>query len=73
MPTRRREMQACIMEAAESKIQHKHAREGVQHSAGEMKINTVIATRTYQSQRWKVTHRAAWALQERAQHQSSSS
>jgi hypothetical protein len=31
------------MKAAESKIQHKHACEGAQHSAGKMKINAIIA------------------------------
>jgi hypothetical protein len=32
-----------IMKALKSKIQHKHAREGAQHSAGETKINAIIA------------------------------
>jgi hypothetical protein len=31
------------MKTTESKIQHKHAREGAQHSASETKINAIIA------------------------------
>jgi hypothetical protein len=42
-PARRRETQASITKTAESKTKHKHAHEGTQHSAGEMKINTIVA------------------------------
>jgi hypothetical protein len=42
-PAQRQKMQARIMKALESKIQHKHAREGGQHSAGKTKINAIIA------------------------------